>query len=234
MEIAIDYREFGDNPKIVAALRDSNKNTVISKTLDVGDYLCYPVLIEHKTLPNFVGDVKSGHIFQQAQDMLYSKQQNPELQPYILISGDIADIFKLQKWQNIQAKPLIAAWASLNRQGIPTSFVGNLWFLIHGMLYLFEKYHDGKNREYNPVRKPSTSDDLILRNYESIKWVTKREDGTEYTDGIGEITAQKLKEKFPIPKALYNTTKEQLMEIDGIGEVTANKLIKFFEGEKND
>lgn len=220
MEIFVDYREAEKHPMIVSALKDGGKNKITIKTLDCGDYFCPPVLVEAKvTLSDYVSSVKSGRIFQQAQDMLYSKQQAPDLKLLIIIAGDIADIWKLQKYQKIQAEPLIAAWASLNVQGIPTAFIGNQWFFIKGLLYLFEKYNDGKERNYNPMRMPVTSDNQILTNYMSI-------------DGIGEPTAKKLKERFPVPRDFYNATKEQLMEVKGIGKKTAGELVSFFKGEK--
>lgn len=214
MEITIDIHE--DNKKSVSEiLKNKGSNNVKIDTLLCGDYYCYPVLVEHKKLPDYVSSVKNELIFQQAQDLLFNQKQNPELKPYIMISGNITDIIKLP---GAQAKPLIAAWASLNRQGIPTSFVGSEWFFLHGLLYLFEKYNDGKDREYNPVRKPTELEDYILTNYCSL-------------DGIGEKTAIKLKEKFSTPKKLYNATMDELIQVEGIGKLTAEKLIKFFNGE---
>ncbi len=229
MQIQIDSLEASDNPQTVTALKDNGKNEIIIKRLECGDYFCSPCLIEHKTLADYVNSVKTGRIFQQCQDMLYSRQQNFDLKLYIFISGNIADIFNLP--HGAQAEPLIAAWASLNRQGVPTIFIGNQWFFTKGMLYLFSKYNDGKERKYNPVRAPITSNDLILNNYQSISWITKSKNGTDIMDGIGEITAKKLKEKFPTPKKLYNATITELQEVEGIGQKTATDLIRFFNGE---
>lgn len=217
MKIFVDSLEAEKQPIIVAALKNSGKNEVIIKRLECGDYFCPPVLVEAKNnLSDYVGSVKSGLIFQQAQDMLFSRQQNFDLKLYILVADDIANLWKLQQHQSVQALPLIAAWASLNVQGIPTIFIGNQWFFIKGLLYLFEKYNDGKKREYNPVRAPITMQHQILTNYCSIP-------------NVGEKTAWKLADKFKTPKALYNATREQLLEI-GIGEKLSKKMIAFFNG----
>lgn len=224
-----------DNPLIVNLLKDGGKNTVISKTLDVGDYFYPPVLVEHKTLINYMEDVTNGHIFQQAQDMLYSKQQNPELEPYILISGNITDIFKQfrplkvngqQVYEsgkpkyvpiNANAKGLVAAFSSLNRQGIKTSFIGDKGFMVQAMLYSFEKYNDGKVRTYNPIRAPITNEDAVLTNYMSM-------------EGIGEETAKKLQARFPIPRQLYNAG---LIDFEALfGFQKGRKVYNFINGIK--
>ena len=230
MQIQADFREFENHPFVISALKDNGKNAVESQPLSVGDYFCYPVLIEAKvTLTDFVGSVQDGRIFQQVQDLKYNQKQDPNIKPFILVAGDIADIFHLtkvvvengvRKVVPIQINPssLIAAWASICTQGVPVIFMGNEWFFTKGMLYLFEKFSDGKQRSYIPVRAPSTSDDKILTNYMSI-------------EDIGETLAPKVKEKFPIPKKLYNATVDELMAVDGIGNKTAIKLAKFFNGE---
>lgn len=235
MEIQIDYREFVDNPLIVNLLKDGGKNTVISKPLTVFDYFYPPVGIEHKTLINYMEDVTNGHIFQQAQDMLYSKEEHPEIEPYIFISGNITDIFKQvrplkingiqqyeherPKWVPVHAnaKGLIAAFSSLNRQGIKTSFIGDQGFMVQAMLYIFEKYNDGKVRTCNPIRSPITNEDKILTNYMSII-------------GIGEEGAKKLKSRFPIPKQLYNGS---LIDFEAcLGFQHGRKLYNFINGIK--
>jgi ERCC4-type nuclease len=230
MEIFIDEHE-DDKEQLIEMLSDKGKNDVSVKTLLCGDYYCPQknVLVEKKKLLDYVNSVRNGLIFQQAQDLLYNQKMNPDMKIFIIISGNIGDIIKIK---GAQAAPLIAAWASLNAQGIPTSFVSNEWFFCKGLLYLFEKIDDGKNREYNPVRKPQEFEDFITTNYASISWLTIGKSLLPTTDGIGEKTAKKLREKFPIPKKLYNATLDELMEVDGIGKPTAEKLIKFFNGEK--
>lgn len=216
MKIYVDTNEAAAHPFIVSALKDGGKNEIEIKHLECGDYFCPPVLIETKTnLADYVGSVKDGRIFKQAQDMLYTRSQNMDTKIYILISGNLDDLWKLG--HTLPADPLIAAWASLNVQGIPTSFVGGHYFLIKGMLNLFNKYNDGKIRTYNPIRAPITSEDSVLTNYMSI-------------EGIGEESAKKLRERFPRPKQLYNAN---LIEFEAaIGFQHGRKLYNFINGIK--
>ncbi len=233
MIVTMDINEYALHPQIVESiLKNLNKraeksdnyemyaeNGVVPRKLECGDYMFNQVLVEHMVLPDYCGKVMNGNIFRQAQDMLYTrdklKENNIEFYPYILISGDPADIFNLPNKPNPSS--MIAAWSSLNRIGIPTSFVGNQWFFIEGMIDLFEKHYDGKLREYNPVRLPVQLQDEILTNYCGIP-------------EISEERAKRLQAIFPTPKDLYNATKEQLMEVDLIGKKTSDTMIEFFNG----
>jgi len=236
MIITIDSNEYALHPKIVESLnyilmkkqqtilnREKEgsvlynlykENKIISKKLLCGDYMCNNVLAEHKVLPDYCSSVMSGHLMQQCQDMLYTKEQNPDMKLYILISGNPEDIPRIEHAPSIDA--MVAAWASLNMR-IPTSFLGNTYFFCKGLVDLFEKHFDGKIREYNPIRKPQEFDDIILSNYCSL---------------VGEVTAKNLLKKFPYPKLLYNATKEQLMEVEGVGKDTAEFIVNVFEGRE--
>ncbi len=228
MIVTMDINEYTLHPLIVenikkflsikqfkSKLTDLYKeNGVINKKLACGDYMFNDILIEHMTIADFCGKVQNDLIFQQAQDMLYTKEQIPNIKLFIMISGSPEDILKLE--HPVNPDSMIAAWASLNKM-IPTSFMGNSYFFISGMIDLFEKHYDGKVREFNPVRKPQEFDDIILSNYCSL---------------VGEVTAKNLQKKFPYPKLLYNATKEQLMEVDGIGKDTAELIINISEGRE--
>lgn len=238
MKIYIDTNEYIGHPLIIEGIRKSltrrleksnnremfTNNEIISKHLEVGDYQFNKIIIEHKVLSNYGGDVLSGHIFQQAQDILHCMSLDSEVRGYILISGNISDIIKLSykdKTKNtkypFKLAPMIAAAASLNRLGVPTIFLGDQYCFINFMIDLFTKYYDGKNREYNPVRKPVQLQDEILTNYCSIP-------------GISEQRATALQKKFTTPKDLYNASKEQLMGVDGIKEKLSNNILDFING----
>lgn len=238
MKIYMDTNEYIGHPQIKEGIikylnsrleKNENyemftNNEVISKHLEVGDYQHNKIIIEHKVLSDFGGSVIDGRIFQQAQDLLYCMSLDPEVKGYILISGNIADILKLsyispdKKIQYpFKLSPMIAAAASLNRIGVPTIFLGDQYCFINFMIDLFTKYYDGKNREYNPVRRPIQLRDEILTNYCGIP-------------GISEQRAILLQKRFPTPKDLYNATKEQLMEVEGIKDKISNTIIEFTNG----
>jgi len=231
MIITIDSNEYALHPQIVQSInfllmkkqqtvKDKSlvelykENKIISRKLECGDYMYNNVLVEHKSLADFCGSVTSNLIFQQCQDMLFFKEQHPDVKLFILISGNPEDIIKLPHAPNIAS--MIAAWSSLNMR-IPTSFLGNSYWFVNGLVDLFEKFSDGKIREYSPVRKPQEFDDIILSNYCSL---------------VGEETAKKLMKKFPYPKLLYNASAEQLKEVDGIGKETSEFIVNVSEGRE--
>ncbi len=231
MLIKMDINEFTLHPQIVQSIelflakkkqiskgetliKLYEENKVIPQHLECGDYMFNNVLIEHKALSDFCGAVTNDLIFQQAQDMLYFKEKFPDVKLYILISGNLEDIPKLEHSPSVDS--MIAAWASLNTM-ISTSFVSNSYFFARGMVNLFEKHYDGKVREYNPIRKPQEFDDIILSNYCSL---------------VGEETAKNLIKKFPYPKLLYNASAEQLREVDGIGKEISEFIVNVSEGRE--
>lgn len=231
MIIKIDANEYALHPQIVQSINYLlmkkqqtvkeeilinlyKDNQIVSQKLACGDYMFNNVLVEHKALPDFCSSVTSGHLFQQCQDMLYFKEQNPEIKLFILISGNPEDIPKLPHAPHLAS--MIAAWSSLNMR-IPTSFMGNSYWFVNGLIDLFEKHNDGKVREYSPVRKPQEFDDTVLSNYISL---------------VGEKTAKNLLKKFPVPKQLYNASIEQLLEVEHVGKDTAEFIVNFSEGRE--
>jgi ERCC4-type nuclease len=228
MIIKMDINEYTLHPHIVDGINKFllqkqqkskltelyKENKVIPIKLECGDYMFNDVLIEHMTIADFCGKVQNDLIFKQAQDMLYTKEKNPDIKLFILISGSMDDILKLE--HPVNSDSMIAAWSSLNKT-ISTSFMGNSYWFIRGMINTFEKFYDGKIREYNPVRKPQEFDDIVLSNYNSI---------------VGEETAKKLIKKFPYPRLLYNATQTQLMEVDGIGKEISEFIVNVSEGRE--
>ena len=228
MIITMDINEYTLHPQIIDGINKFlikkqlnskvtdlyKENKVVAKKLECGDYMFNDLLIEHMTIADYCGKVQNELIFKQAQDMLYTKEQHPDIKLFILISGSPDDIIKLPHSPNPDS--MIAAWATLNKS-IPTSFMGSQHFFIRGMIDLFEKHYDGKIREYNPIRKPQEFDDIILSNYCSL---------------VGEETSKNLIKKFPYPKLLYNATKEQLMEVEGVGKETAELIVNISEGRE--
>jgi ERCC4-type nuclease len=203
-------KEKAKTPELIELYKE---NGIITKKLMCGDYMFNEILVEHKG-KDYCSSVSSDLIFQQAQDMLYTKEQNPNMKLFIMISETPTSILDDEHPVNVEA--MVAAWARLNKT-IPTSFLGNEYFFVVGLIDTFEKHYDGKIKEYSPVRKPQEFDDIVLSNYVSL---------------VGEKTAEKLIKKFPYPRLLYNATKEQLMEVDKIGESTADFLLNVIEGRE--
>ena len=209
--VYVDSLEHNEHPDISLELSDTFN--IIIQRLPTGDYMSGNIIIEYKTLRNFISDIQSEHIFQQAQDM----SVNSEYQSYILISGSINDLWRYGL--GISTNAVSGAVASLTvRWNIPVMFLGSKLNTVKTMTYMFQKAHDNKPAYIFPVRKKITYDDYYINYLQSLP-------------GVGEKTAAALKKLFTTPKHLCNATYTELSK--AIGKKKAEKIYRFFHGDIN-
>lgn len=209
MNIFVDYREQKNHPQITELLDSYGFNTII-RSLVVGDFICNGVIVEHKTAEDYGKSIRSKLLFQQCQDM-----KSNDMDCYVLVSARIKDILRMEK--PMKQNALFASIASVRERGVSIIFLENEEFVANQMKYLFTKHRDGKNRNINPIRKPTTSKDIVVTNYLTIP-------------GIDVVLAERLYEKFPIPNLLYRASSEELQTVEQIGEKIANKIYNFCNG----
>ena len=210
MNVFVDYREQQNHPYITELL-DSYGFTTIIKSLKVGDFICNGVIVEHKTCEDYVKSLKSKLLFQQCADM----KNNPDMDCYVLVSARIKDILRMEN--SMKQNALFASIASIRERGVQIMFMENEEFVANQMRYLFTKHHDGKNRNINPVRKPTTTKDAVITNYLTLP-------------SVDIVLAERLYQRFPVPEMLYNATPEQLQEVERIGEKIGNIIHEFCNG----
>ena len=213
MNVYIDYREQQNHPQITELLDSYGFNTII-KPLVVGDFICNGVIVEHKAGEDYIKSLKSKLLFQQCADM----KNNLDMDCYVLVSARIKDIFRMEN--SIKQNALFASIASIRERGVQIMFLESEEYVANQMRYLFTKHHDNKNRNINPVRKPTTAKDAIVTNYLTLP-------------AVDIVLAERLYEKFPIPNLLYNASIEELQNIERIGEKIANRIFEFCNGHKD-
>lgn len=210
MNVYIDYREQKNHPQITELLDSYGFNTII-KSLEIGDFICNGVIIEHKTAEDYGKSIKNKLLFQQCHDM----KANSDMDCYVLVSARIKDILRMEN--PMKQNALFASIASIQERGVQIMFLESEDFVANQMRYLFTKHHDGKNRNINPVRKAVSKKDVIINNYMTLP-------------GVDIVLAERLYKRFPIPDLLYTAMPSELQKVDGIGEKIANKIVEFCQG----
>lgn len=208
MNVFVDYREQQNHPQITEFLESCGFTTII-KSLEVGDFICNGVIIEHKS-DDYAASVNSKLIFQQAQDMKFNKGYDC----YVLVSARTKDILRKGL---LKQNALFASVASIEERGVHVMFLEDEEGVANQMRYLFIKHHNGKNRNINPIRKSISYQDAVVNNYMTLP-------------DIDVVLAERLYQRFPAPVMLYNATPKELQEVERIGEKIANKIHEFSVG----
>lgn len=208
----IDSNEAKNHPEVINELKERGHEVIIEH-LQCGDFTNKTnVLIEHKDL-DLVSSIKSDLIWKQCSDMIY----NTGFVTYVLITLNLSDF---NKYNNLRIHPhaIVSTWASLNQNyNIHCSFIGGFYEYIDAIEAIFTKALDTEVHTVNPVRREVTIKDRIVNGYLEIPSVDK-------------VLSERLYEKFPIPRTLYNSTIDELMKVEGIGVKTAHTIYTYING----
>jgi len=189
--------------------------------LPIGDYLLLtgrddrkPILIERKTVTDFIGSIK-GRLWNQLKYLSNAKEKVDVL---LLIEGWWGIIDKLDIKFN-----RTAVWRIMDtiilRFNIPIIQLPNKFETIKWMAQLSKSLNGEKKKTYYPLRVDKAPKDIEAR----IIYVV------EGLNGI--VTAYKLLKKFGSIENLVKASKEEIMRINGIGGKTANKIYEILHRE---
>ncbi len=216
MILTIDHRE--QRSGIVTLAEKILEIEVVVKTLDFGDYcINNRIVFERKTLPDFLGSIKSGHFFRQSYRLINRNT------PYILILEGVRDDIQVSQMRREAVQGALVHISVF--LGIPIlrshSIEETLQLMIMAGRQL-ERYDENfEHRIYNHNVKAKKSNKKkqklqILQNL----------------PGVGRKRAEAILNGYGSLNKFFLTNIDKLTEIEGIGNRTASAIIKLIHDEQ--
>ncbi|MHB8565800.1 MAG: DEAD/DEAH box helicase [Nitrososphaerales archaeon] len=199
--IFADTREI---PELVEKLRYRGAQVEV-KQLDIGDFVVSSdIVIERKTLDDFVKSIFDGRLFQQLANMneKYSR-------PILVIEGE-----KKRHVEGIGESAFYGALASVLADfKVPIFFASNQTEVTEIIYHIarreqIEKKRDARIRE---GRKPATFSENQLYVISGIP-------------GVSNVLADRLLSKLESVEKVFSTSELDLLKVDGIGGVLARRI----------
>ncbi len=197
------YADTREIPELVEKLRQRGTRVEV-KQLDFGDFVVSSdVVIERKTLDDFVKSIYDGRLFSQLIGMneKYSR-------PILVIQGDKKHL------SGIGETAFYGALASVLADfKVPIFFAANEREVSEIVYHLARREQVVKKREtkIREGRKPATLS-------ENQRYIVSG------IPGVSGVLADRLLAKFETVEKLFSATELDLIKIDGIGEVMARRI----------
>ena len=175
-------------------------------TLDTGDYVCGPVVVERKSMQDFIHSIVDQRIHLQAQRL----SEHPV--PILLITGKYSDIPHFGQSLGVTPDQITGEIASLVvRYGLRSV----IWTYddLEGVIIaakICKKVAEGKLDIPRIVRK-AKHDDMRVSALVNLLRINRR-------------LAQNLLRKFKTVRRVIEATDDELMTVEGIGVITVRKI----------
>jgi len=210
--IFVDTREQASN--VVRELSKREDVFIKVKQLELGDYvLSDQVIVERKTVEDFLQSMIDGRLFNQLVDMASNYEK-----PLMLIEGRQEEIYALR---NIHGNAIKGALTSIALDyHVPIIFTKDLEESV-SFLYLIAKREQlGKDRDIRLRigRKGLTQNELQQFIVESLPL-------------IGPTMAKSLLKHFGSIRKLFLASEEKLQKVENIGEKKASEIRKIIDAE---
>ncbi len=216
MKLLVDHRE-----KIYSTLREMLDIEVDVVNLPLGDFLLVTdsegVLIERKSIPDFVSSVRSNRLW----DQLLRFMKTSELLGYTLKRK----LFLLHgsfEYETFWSPVMGAYMEILFVYDIPILYVENDEALYHCIKILIQREILGKNdllpgsrwfrKHFSPDLPEMDKKRYVLASLPSV----------------GDLLAKNLLDHFGSIAAVANASEKQLQKVEGIGKVKAKKIHALF------
>ncbi|RMF07213.1 DEAD/DEAH box helicase [Candidatus Woesearchaeota archaeon] len=202
-KIIVDHREKA-NP-VVKKLSEMNVR-IEMKALGIGDYvLSDRVVVEFKTVEDFVNSIVDGRLLLQLQNMKRSWER-----PIVIIEGT-EDIYSVRNVHPAAIRGMIAAIVA--GYGIPIIQTKNP-VESAGMLFSIARREQDKHRRDLPLHP----DKPAMSIHEQQEYIVSS------LPGIGPSLARPLLKHFGSVRAVMNAPEEELMKVEKIGKKKAEKI----------
>ena len=195
LKIVVDYRE--KNSMVVSEVVSLGIEIDFRK-LEIGDYIVRGVVIERKTVSDFINSMKSGRLITQLDGL---KQYDSRL---LVIEGIDEQELYTDSEQKIGMHPNSVRGFLLSillKHKVPIIFTQNYEDTAKFLLVLSKQ--EDRESPLNPTRK-----------FHTVK--EQRQYVLEGFPGIGPKTAKKLLDKFGSIKEVINAPEEELRKLIGV------------------
>ncbi len=197
---------------------DKLKVNYNKEQLAVGDFYENEknMVVERKTIEDFLGSYVSGHMAQQCMNMEDNFDEN-----YLFISGRIENLFFKPlppQLKHITADSFHKMKLHLLRSFPKLKIVEfpNDSQLLKGVVELFS--YEGTKRTSNIIRRKASKEDVFISQICSVP-------------GIGLERAKHILKAINTPFRLYQTSETDLEKIEGIGKAYAKRLKEYFPSQ---
>jgi DNA excision repair protein ERCC-4 len=206
--VIVDDRE--SRSDVCGYLRDMKSVTVHIQRLLAGDYLIDDtLLVERKTISDFVASIRDGRLFRQTTQLA----SNPIRSAFIL-EGTSADIVNIGMRREVVQGAIISLTIV---SGIP--LLRSLNPVESARLLLYAA-HQLKWRRRHPVRR------------HQIRCTTKEKEQLYFLEGIpgiGPFRANELLKRFGSIRSILGASIEELGDVPGIGKKTIETIYRILD-----
>lgn len=206
-EVIVDKRE----RSIVSDILKEMGVEVKHKQLSIGDYILPgEIIIERKTVKDFISSILDRRLFKQARNLLRYKT------PMFVVEGE-EDIFSIT---NVHPNAIRGAIISLLLDyKIPivnTRNESETAFVIYTILQRIKK--NKKEIILRDLQKPKDNDQV-------------KEYVVSALPGVGLVLARRILDRFKTLEKVFSLTEKDLLEVEGIGKEKAKKIISLMKDE---
>jgi len=204
-----DYREKAI--ELLEYLSTNNNVSLTRATLSLGDYLLdNEILIERKSITDFVQSLCNGRLFSQMYRLTQSNYQVA-----LLLEGCGSEIKKF----NISREAVLGAIASISLiMEIPILRSANQIESAKILIYCAKQKREKNRLLTRAGRKPKRVKTQQLHLIQGLP-------------NVGPKLAKRLLEYFGSIENIFNATELQLMDVEGVGKKKANKIRRLIKKE---
>jgi len=211
IKIFVDHRETKNH--VFMHLKDTDAELACEQ-LKTGDFICSDrVVIERKTVSDFVQSMIDGRIFRQVAAMKECFEK-----PVLIVEGDVSRLFSDR---DVHPNAIRGALASIAVDyHIPIIWTSDARETAEQIYWIARKEQSDEKRTIAircPEKKKTTSDHQEF-----------------LVAGLPDINTKlgrNLLNKFKTPRRVFSADRKKLMKVEGIGEVKANKIWELLNSE---
>ncbi len=197
--IVVDDRE-----RVIAKILHRKDVIVDIRRIEVGDFIISKrVVVERKTISDFVNSIIDRRIFKQIENMKEFYER-----PIIILEG-IEDIYSVR---NVHPNAIRGAIASISVDyGIPIIRTSNAEETAEMLIAIARREQSEKKEISLHKKKPMTKAEIQVYVVSSLPM-------------IGPNTAKRLLEYFGTIENVFTANVDELMKVEGIGKEKAKKM----------